>query len=515
MRDSRNRHSILDNSFLVIVAVVLLAAAVFQPFVHAAGGIPRYIDEYEIPTPNSAPLAITVDHTGTIWFSESNASKLARFDPNTGTFREYDVPTVGDMWGITIDSNENIWLTQYSLQGSVNPGGAIAPGGTGRLIRFNPSNTNFTVIDIPTPGAFPLRVVSDDEGRIWFTELLGNRIGYYDPSSRELKEYTVPSESSGPADLTFDKHGMLWFTESYNQSVARFDPMTGTFSQYHFSALDPMQYVGSPVGLAVTDDGIVWVADHGGNWIVEFNSTSQHVTLYPTHFPPAQVYPISLINDLLVDHEGRVWFVEHVGNSVGFLDPQAEEMVEFPIPTGPISTALWLALAPNGDVWFTEWSTNKIGVVHASLPIPLAVSASEDHIRVPAGGQTSLTLELKPQAGYTGGGTFVSSWPSYNPGDMKVTFLDQNISVSGTTGVQMQIEINASPHIRAGSYVLGLGFDAGTVRVWTMVRTEVGPQPTTPTFNIANIAWLAVGLVIVTLAMVFVANRRIRRPKTR
>jgi hypothetical protein len=308
---------------------------------------------------------------------------------------------------------------------------------------------------------------------------------------------------------------MLWFTESYNQSVARFDPMTGTFSQYHFSALDPMQYVGSPVGLAVTDDGIVWVADHGGNWIVEFNSTSQQVTLYPTHFPPAQVYPISLINDLLVDHEGRVWFVEHVGNSVGFLDPQAEEMVEFPIPTGPISTALWLALAPDGDVWFTEWSTNKIGVVHASLPIPLAVSASEDHIRVPAGGQTSLTLELKPQAGYPGGGTFVSSWPSYNPGDMKVTFLDQNVSVSGTTGVQTQIEINASPHISAGSYVLGLGFDAGTVRVWTMVRTEVGPQPTTPTFNIANIAWLAVGLVIVTLAMVFVANRRIRRPKTR
>jgi hypothetical protein len=190
-------------------------------------------------------------------------------------------------------------------------------------------------------------------------------------------------------------------------------------------------------------------------------------------------------------------------------------MVEFPIPTGPISTALWLALAPNGDVWFTEWSTNKIGVVHAGFPIPLAVSASEGHIRVPAGGQTRLTLELKPKPGYVGSGTFVSSWPSYNPGDMKVTFLAQNISVSGTTGVQTQIEINASPHISAGSYVLGLGFDTGTVRVWTMVQTEVGPQPTTPTFNIANSAWLAVGSLIVTLAVVFVVERRIRRPKTR
>ena len=69
----------------------------------AATTLPRYIDEYSVPTPNSAPLALTVDPDGIVWFTESNASKLGRFDPRTDTFTEYAVPGVGDMWGITVD----------------------------------------------------------------------------------------------------------------------------------------------------------------------------------------------------------------------------------------------------------------------------------------------------------------------------------------------------------------------------------------------------------------------------
>jgi len=42
----------------------------------------NYIEEYDVPTPESAPLAIMVDSHGVVWFTESNASKLARFDPS-------------------------------------------------------------------------------------------------------------------------------------------------------------------------------------------------------------------------------------------------------------------------------------------------------------------------------------------------------------------------------------------------------------------------------------------------
>jgi virginiamycin B lyase len=449
-----------------------------------------------------------VDRNGIVWFTESNATKLARFDPSTDTFKEYIVPGAGDMWGMAIDPQGNIWLTQYSLKGSINPGGAVEPGGSGRLIRFNPNNRNFTVINIPTPGAFPFRVTSDAEGRIWFTELLGDRIGCYDPSSGKIQEYAVPTEFAGPADLTFDNHGILWFTEAYNESVARFDSASNTFVEYHFSSMDPTQFVGSPVGISVTHDGIVWVADHGGNWIVELNATSHQVTLYPTHFPPPQVYPISLVNDLLVDGQGRIWFTEHGGNSIGYLDPGLQKMVEYPIPTGPISTALWLALAPNGDLWFTEWSSNKIGVVNANLPIPLALSVSENHLSLPTDGQATLFLELSSQ-GFVGAGTYDYAWPSYNPGDVNVTFSPQGASVSGETNVQSQARITVSSRTLPGEYVLGLGFDAGVVRVWSMVQTEVTAQRSI-TGYITNNPWLPVGAIVIIMLVVLTATRRVR-----
>jgi len=462
-----------------------------------------------VPTPNSAPLALTVDRNGIVWFTESNASKLGRFDPGTDTFTEYKVPGVGDMWGITVDQTGAVWVTQYSLKGSVSPGGAIEAGGNGRLIRFNPNDENFTIVTIPTPGSFPFRIIADAEGRLWFTELLGDRIGSYDPSSDKLQEYAVPTQFAGPADLTFDSHGTLWFTEAYNESVASFDLQTKQFTEYHFSSIDPTQYVGSPVGIEVTPDGIVWVADHGGNWIVEFNSTSQQIIRYPTHEPPPQVYPISIPNDLLLDGHGQVWFAEHGGNSIGFLDPRTQKMVEFAIPTGPISTALWIALAPDGNVWFTELSGNKIGVVYANQTVPFTVDASESHLDLQPGGQTSLVLSASGVQ-TLGNGTYVYSWPSYTPEDINVTFSPPSASLMDLTNNPSQAKITASPRTTPGQYILGLGLDAGTVRVWTMVKTEVSGQGAV-TFLLPNTAWSMIGATVAVLVLVLVTVRRLQR----
>jgi streptogramin lyase len=413
------------------------------------------------------------------------------------------------MWGITIDQSGNVWLTQYSLKGSVNPGGVIEPGGNGRLVRFNPRDGNFTAITIPTPGSFPFRIIPDAEGRLWFTELLGNMIGSYDPFSGKLQEYAVPTQFAGPADLTFDSHGTLWFSEAYNESVAKFDLQTKQFTEYHFSSIDPTQYVGSPVGIEVTPDGIVWVADHGGNWIVEFNSTSQQIIRYPTHEPPPQVYPISIPNDLLIDGEGRVWFAEHGGNSIGFLDPSTEKMVEFPIPTGPISTALWIALAPDGNVWFTEWSGNKIGVVYANETVPFTVSASESYLALQPGGQTSLTLSTSGVQ-TLGNGTYVYSWPSYTPQDVNVTFSPPSASLLDLADSTSQAKIAVSTRTTPGQYILGLGLDAGTVRVWAMVKTEVSGQAPV-TFLLPNTDWAILGATVVVLVLVVVTGRRLQK----
>ena len=52
----------------------------------------EYVKEYKIPTTCTQPLAITVDHSGIVWFAQTNTGKVAKFDPLTETFTEYDNP---------------------------------------------------------------------------------------------------------------------------------------------------------------------------------------------------------------------------------------------------------------------------------------------------------------------------------------------------------------------------------------------------------------------------------------
>jgi virginiamycin B lyase len=465
--------------------------------VGAQTSLPRYIDEFNVPTPYSAPLAIAVDKQGIVWFTESNVSQLGRFDPTNRTFKEYPVPGIGDMWGITTDQNGMLWLTQYSGKGSVNPGGLIVSGGQGRLLRFDPSTAQFSTVNIPTNSSFPMRVTADHENRIWFTELLGNKIGMYDSTSNSLKEYPVPTNVSGPADLTFDQYGTLWFTETYNQSVAKFFPGNQSFVEYHLSTRDPSKILSSPVGIGVSASGGVWLTDHGGNWIAQFDPASNNVTRYPTHTPPSDVYPTSIPNGLAIDNVGRVWFAEHGGNSIGYYEPANRTMVEFPIPTGPISTALWLSLAPDGDVWFTEWSGNKIGVVHASRPVPISLRLSVTYLRLETGSAAKLSLLAKVSENLEGNGTFRFSWASYDVRQISVAFSPGYPSFSGLVDTPAQAQVSLHGKISPGRYALGLGIDAGMVRVWTIVPVDV--VQAVPSNAMPSMSWLLTTILLVVL----------------
>jgi hypothetical protein len=185
-------------------------------------------------------------------------------------------------------------------------------------------------------------------------------------------------------------------------------------------------------------------------------------------------------------------------------------MVEFAIPTGPISTVLWIAAAPDGDVWFTEWSADKIGVVHSNLSIPLTVTASEGALSLSTGGQAGLSLVLSCSQGISGHGTYVYSWPSYNPGDVNVTFSPLNQSLTGISNALTQARIAVSPNTSPGQYPLALGFDAGSVTVWTMVPTNVSAGSSITLF-ITNNLWFLIGAIIAAYVAAFILRSRVRR----
>ena len=47
-------------------------------------------------------------------------------------------------------------------------------------------------------------------------------------------------------------------------------------------------------------------------------------------------------------------------------------MTEYDIPTGPLSTTVFIAVSDDGKkVWFTEWASNKVGYLDTTITIPL------------------------------------------------------------------------------------------------------------------------------------------------
>jgi hypothetical protein len=323
-----------------------------------------------------------------------------------------------------------------------------------------------------------------------------------------MQEYLIPTNSSGATDLTFDSHGNLWFSESYVRQLGKFNPQNQSFTEYPLGAETASQIVSSPVGLAVETDDKVWVADHGGNWIVEFDPANQTMVKYPTHFPPQDVYPISLVNDLLIDSKGRVWFSEHGGNSIGFYDPEARSMVEFPIPTGPISTVLWIALAPNGNIWFTEWSADNIGVVHSNAFVPLSVSSSTNSLIMSTGEQVAIPLQIKISQGMPGNGTLRYAWGSYNPFDASIMFAPQYPPLTSSTVISAQAQLSISTETKPGNYTLALGIETPSVNVWSMISVEVSsphPSNATPLLELVT-----VGVTVATVSLLILQLRRRR-----
>lgn len=45
-------------------------------------------------------------------------------------------------------------------------------------------------------------------------------------------------------------------------------------------------------------------------------------------------------------------------------------MTEYEIPTGPLSTTLYLSEGQDGKIWFVEWASNRVAYLDTSVGIP-------------------------------------------------------------------------------------------------------------------------------------------------
>jgi streptogramin lyase len=362
----------------------------------------NFIKEFKVPLKELGLKGITTDADENVWFyhSTNQSSTILVLNITTQQFKQY-----------AIEAKTLVDTALVNLAG-----GQIVYDNTRNAIWFTDARTNsignldiksgiIKLYDIPTPNSGPMGIVLSPNGNeVWFAEITGNKLGKIDiESSRDsenitinaIKEYPVfeqpRGQSSGPTLLTFDNKGILWVTMSYSHDILRVEPWALTpTSKYlgmsNFSLPKPDSF--SPFGIVTVNDNVstnaskntskterIFLSDHGSSRLIlakgnpALNPFQDYLSYWTS---PSKVYPVTLPSQIVSDKStDNIYFVQHGGNRISKIDIESGIMTEYDIPTGPLSTAVFLTVSDNGErVWFTEYAANKIAYLDPTTPVP-------------------------------------------------------------------------------------------------------------------------------------------------
>lgn len=164
--------------------------------------------------------------------------------------------------------------------------------------------------------------------------------------SAQITEYASPNLMSTPLQVAIDREANIWFGEFTGGKVARFSQ--GKMQTFTIKpAKGPMNMWASPI------DGSVWLSALG-NYIVKISPQGKSRT-YP--IPSSQSMPMGTTGD----SQGNIWFSEEFTNKIGVVR-NSGYIDEYTIPTLS-SKPTGLTVDQYDNVWFTESAANKIGVL--------------------------------------------------------------------------------------------------------------------------------------------------------
>ena len=392
----------------------------------------EYVREFSIPTPCTNPLAVVTDYDGNVWFTQTNTGKLAKFDPITERFTEYDNPLWPPggrsmMWGIDYAPDGSVWFTDEAFDS---------------VWKFSTIDEKYERLGYPSEGNSLPQKLKIYGSNIIINDFTGNKLTFLDPSlsGDDVNYLGIPSpvDNSVTADFAIDANDNVWFTNwlfqqggvlvkfnqnGYFDSVANSDdkflPLLDFIEVYPL----PLELL-TPNGAVVTNDGTIWLADTTSSFFFNFDPSTEQFTQYVTSDPLLSTYgnqtgivksPISRPYWIEADEQGRLVFNEQTSNNIAVMDLKSQSLVEYHVPsknpnwgdcdpgTGMMLSDCGLAqifdFAIYGEkIWFTEWVENNIGVVDTSVPLPIEIQLESDNLTLAPGDSQSFNFVVSPKS---------------------------------------------------------------------------------------------------------------------
>ena len=276
---------------------------------------------------------------GSIWYAGQYGNLIGRFDPKTGTAKEYPLPPDAMPHTVQLDPKGRPWY-------SGNKNGSIG--------WVDPATGKATVYKMPDPEAKdPHTIAFDRKGIVYFTFQASNMIGRLNPDTGDIKLVKVAAQRSQPYDIKFDREGMLWVSCNARPCLLKVHPDTLDITEVKLPL--PTTTVRR---FDVAPDGIIWYVNSGSGRLGRFNPKSGEIREWDSPSGPrSHPYGISVL-------DGAVWYNESGvrPDALVRFDPANETFQSWPIKSGNIYAGLVRnsRTTPQGTLLIHQTATNRV-----------------------------------------------------------------------------------------------------------------------------------------------------------
>ena len=487
----------------------------------------EYISEYKLPKTCEMPLGIAVDD-GKVWYVSTENGTLGAYNIRQNAFaREVPIPVwksrlnhldFSQVWALKPDGKGNIWFTDEKQNA---------------VWKYIESSQTFEMYKVPAKSkafdtTYPVSIDFDLNGNIYFVGIrstslwFGDVIKMRNGTSDGISAIPMPIDKFSAIDpalistgsVAVDNHrNVVWISMLAFQKkgeILRYDVGTKTFKIFDMPA-----ELASPVGLVVDASGNLWVTDHGTSIFYKLDASTGNITKFVTSKASPRIFGIGNGNSnvnisapigaytlpywIEKSTDGSLWFNEHTGNKIAKFDPVNNTLVEYWIPTQNklfgmcqnnndisisnnqkcgIANALQFSVGQNKDdsnqVWFTEWTENKIGKVNTQKQLPFWVSIPIKEVAVKRGESLDLKVNIGTSTNQKihmiAAGSFT---PTGDLGNSTGSFSAESFSLNAGNPKQVSFIFTPSSDLKTGGYMLMIGAENDAVSYLKAVRINI------------------------------------------
>lgn len=473
----------------------------------------QYVQEYKLPQKCEMPLAVNVDDNGSkVWYISTKNGTIGEFDIKLGKFEKEKLVPIwksraepidsSQVWDMKSDKNGDLWFTDEKQNA---------------IWRYFKSAQRFEMYKVPENSSFfgttyPVSLDFDENGNLYFVGIrspslwIGNLAKLRNGTSEGISKISIPTSAFRGIDpelvstgsLAVDKkNGIVWISMlAFNTKgqLIKYDIRNKSFKTYNMP-----EQLSSPVGIAIDSAGNPWVTDHGTSLFFKLDSSSGNITKFSTSKASARIFggndtsvpqgAYTLPYWIKSGYDGTLWFNEHTGNKIAKFDPGNLTLTEYWIPTQDnrwgqcvdptvpcgIANALQFSVGHgNNQVWFSEWSENKIGMVNASKPPPILVSVSPPDVTIRRGQSSEIKVQVKAVS--NAAVNMLSSSPFTRNGDLgnsTGTFSEDKFNLAAGNTKDVSYIFTPASNIKPGQYILMLGADVSPVTIMRAVKVNL------------------------------------------